>query len=524
MKNRFLSFLVLAAIFSAAVVMSSCGKDGEDGAKGDKGDQGEQGAQGVPGAPGADGTVVTVGADGFWYIDNQKTDYKAIGTDGVDGNPGTPGTVVTIIEGYWAFDGVKSEHKAIGEDGIDGGSNVEIEISDDGYWIINGDKTDIKATGEAGSQVEVKADGFLWINGEKTEIQVHECVKTFTMTFLLNAFDTEPYLTQTVLAGGWAREPSKAPTKEGTVFEFWYKANENIVEPFDFDTPVTDDITVVAKWQGENPSGIYSVTFNSNGGSAVTEQTIAHGGKADKPDSNPTQAGFVFAGWFTDDGTFNDRWNFDVNIVTDDVTLFAKWGDWENITDDLLKNTVYPFDLVYPSLHGGRYFKAEDWTFNVTDEVPQNGNVDNQRGNVMVIIASAHDGWPGQTITNGKLYQTVELEAGIYKFEVVVVESNYPDDTDLAQVYLAAALGNSLPNTNDVEQQALGFCTPRVGILRTDVGNTANDEMFSFEFEIAEKTNITLGAVASFQNPSMANPYQGIYQIHFRKFELFEVQ
>ena len=30
-------------------------------------------------------------------------------------------------------------------------------------------------------------------------------------------------------------------------------------------------------------------------------------------------------GWFTDDGTFANAWDFTTNTVTDNVTLHAKW-------------------------------------------------------------------------------------------------------------------------------------------------------------------------------------------------------
>lgn len=43
------------------------------------------------GKDGANGTAWTIGADGYWYKDGAKTDYKAIGEDGAVGPQGPAG-------------------------------------------------------------------------------------------------------------------------------------------------------------------------------------------------------------------------------------------------------------------------------------------------------------------------------------------------------------------------------------------------------------------------------------------------
>lgn len=48
------------------------------------------------GVDGKDGLTPTIGSDGYWYIGDKKTDYKAAGKDGVDGAPGQDGASVTI--------------------------------------------------------------------------------------------------------------------------------------------------------------------------------------------------------------------------------------------------------------------------------------------------------------------------------------------------------------------------------------------------------------------------------------------
>ena len=65
-----------------------------------------------------------------------------------------------------------------------------------------------------------------------------------------------------------------------------------------------------------------NVAFESNGGSAVEEQTVGaeQGYKAEKP-ADPVKEGFVFVGWKLADGT---DFEFD-SVLTEGVQLFAEW-------------------------------------------------------------------------------------------------------------------------------------------------------------------------------------------------------
>ena len=69
---------------------------------------------------------------------------------------------------------------------------------------------------------------------------------------------------------------------------------------------------------------VYKVTFNTNGGSAVSEQIVNAGEKAAKP-ADPAKTGFDFAGWYTT-SALTTEYNFN-NTVRADTTLYAKWTD-----------------------------------------------------------------------------------------------------------------------------------------------------------------------------------------------------
>ncbi len=78
------------------------------------------------------------------------------------------------------------------------------------------------------------------------------------------------------------------------------------------------NVVLFAKWTTKQDT----VTFNSNGGSAVASQIIAYGGVANAPTA-PTQAGFIFAGWYADQA-LTSMFPF-TTPITASGTLYAKW-------------------------------------------------------------------------------------------------------------------------------------------------------------------------------------------------------
>lgn len=86
----------------------------------------------------------------------------------------------------------------------------------------------------------------------------------------------------------------------------------------------------------------YTVSFETDGGTDIADQVILNGGKVTKP-ADPTKEGFLFDGkWMN--GTF--EWNFDIDIVTEDVTLVAGWIEVSttptniHVSDDLFSSTL----------------------------------------------------------------------------------------------------------------------------------------------------------------------------------------
>ena len=85
-------------------------------------------------------------------------------------------------------------------------------------------------------------------------------------------------------------------------------------------------VTFTGSWTkgDKDPSKWATVTFNSNGGSAVASQTVKSSATATKP-TNPTRSGYTFAGWYTDNEKFTTKYDF-ATPVTKNITLYAKWN------------------------------------------------------------------------------------------------------------------------------------------------------------------------------------------------------
>ena len=124
------------------------------------------------------------------------------------------------------------------------------------------------------------------------------------------------------------------PTKDGYIFKGWYLGSTK----YDFSKKVTKNITLTAKWEKieeqkpvepdtpEEPGKpekpevkSYIVTFKSEGGSKVDNQTIEENKTATKP-ADPKKDGYTFKGWYLNGKEFD----FSTKI-TSDITLTAKW-------------------------------------------------------------------------------------------------------------------------------------------------------------------------------------------------------
>ena len=71
------------------------------------------------------------------------------------------------------------------------------------------------------------------------------------------------------------------------------------------------------------PDSTYTVTFDSQGGSTVNSQIMEYGQLVNEP-AESIREGYTFEGWYQESDYIN-LWNFATDIVTSDLTLYAKW-------------------------------------------------------------------------------------------------------------------------------------------------------------------------------------------------------
>lgn len=185
------------------------------------------------------------------------------------------------------------------------------------YWELNGKKYDFKEKVE--KDLELKAK---W-----------KKVVKYTVSFNTNGGTS--IASQTIEEGEKVAKPNN-PTKSGYKFIEW-TLNGN---RYDFNTKVINNITLVAKWEKvstgttnpTNPSNPttpsnpskptskkYTVTFNSNGGTAVASQSVTEGSKAIQP-GNPVRSGYTFNGWTLNGSVYNFN-----SPVNGNITLVANW-------------------------------------------------------------------------------------------------------------------------------------------------------------------------------------------------------
>ena len=163
----------------------------------------------------------------------------------------------------------------------------------------------------------------IWVGGSwqiKTQGRVL-VTEVYTVTF--DSYGGTPVPPKQEVEYGHAATKPADPTLKGYTFAFWYLGeDEQNATAYDFNTPVTGDITLTAKWNINK----YTVTFNSYGGTPVPPaQEVEYGHTATKP-ADPTLKGYTFAFWYLGEDEQNAT-AYDFNTpVTENITLTAKWN------------------------------------------------------------------------------------------------------------------------------------------------------------------------------------------------------
>lgn len=121
---------------------------------------------------------------------------------------------------------------------------------------------------------------------------------------------------QKIVEGAKVQEPTD-PTRENYTFIDWYLNGVT----YDFDTPVTKDITLLADWKSiESTVKSYPIYFDVDGGTSVSSQNIQENGLVSRP-TDPTKFLNTFVEWQCNDVTYDFS-----SPVTSALTLKAVWS------------------------------------------------------------------------------------------------------------------------------------------------------------------------------------------------------
>ena len=99
-----------------------------------------------------------------------------------------------------------------------------------------------------------------------------------------------------------------------------------------------DNITI--NWQA---FADYTATLHYNDGTTPDGSITSVDGKFTAPET-PTRTGYAFDGWYTDNATFNNLFDFENTFATENIDLYAKWVDER---DTYLQTTSFALGFDY---------------------------------------------------------------------------------------------------------------------------------------------------------------------------------
>jgi len=131
-----------------------------------------------------------------------------------------------------------------------------------------------------------------------------------------NSLGGTPIAPQRIVSGGTINAPSPDPIRPNFAFDGWALPSAPST-PITFPQFATTNVTYQAIWLNT-----FTLTFNENGGQQVPNQIIIENNTPTVV--TPSRFGYTFDGWFTDNLTFNNLFDFNAPF-TQNTTIHAKW-------------------------------------------------------------------------------------------------------------------------------------------------------------------------------------------------------
>ena len=216
-----------------------------------------------------------------------------------------------------------------------------------------------------------------------------------------------------------------------------------------------------------------TVTFDSDGGSAVASQTVVSGYKAVEPD-DPAKDGFAFKGWYQVTGGMTAETAFDFDTaVTGDITLKAVWvtsPTFATVNLILSGKIGLSFNMCLPEINGVDY--TTSWmTFTiphgtVTERVNYADSESKESGN-RAFAAYVNSIQMAEPVTATFHYLQSGVEKTVTKtcavrdyfdgFDAAVSQGNVTDEKTIALTHAVADYGHYVqPFLAEAHQWSLG--------------------------------------------------------------------
>jgi len=130
----------------------------------------------------------------------------------------------------------------------------------------------------------------------------------------------------------WASNSWSEPAYDGS---YWYNSEKGW--PLDCNVAFRDYPTIMQTYGYNNVVKKHTITFESNGGSAVEAAKVKNGDKLTAP-AAPTKYAFEFGGWYCNP-ELTDPYDFNTPVPYD-FTLYAKWNEaYWGAQDNLMPNS-----------------------------------------------------------------------------------------------------------------------------------------------------------------------------------------
>ena len=265
-------------------------------------------------------------------------------------------------------------------------------------------------------------------------------INKYTVTF--DSYGGTPVPPKQEVEYGFTATKPDDPTLKGHTFAFWYLGeDEQTATAYDFGTPVTENITLTAKWNINK----YTVTFDTDGGTPVPpNQEVEYGLTATEPTTAPTKTGYTFDGWYLGD----EKYDFS-DAVEQNITLRAKWEAKQVVNVVIYRNGN--FETPYKTVELDKQSKGtvidlgklnirDYYTPNATGKYEFYGWYnDGAWNNYKKDPANAPDGLNSVTV-NG----WTNIIAMVYDYEKVAVKAVYDNDkTGAKDIFVGEALHGS---------------------------------------------------------------------------------